>query len=65
MRIDLPMARRLVFAAATALALGFGAQQAMAAPAEGSAPPACKQCRSQCPEFGGQLLASGQCACCG
>lgn len=64
MRIDLPMVRKLVFAAATASALGFGAQQAMAAPPERDGKQACTQCRRECPEFGGQYI-SGRCYCCG
>lgn len=64
MRIDLPMVRKLVFAAATASALGFGAQQAFAAPPEADPAQACTQCRRQCPEFGGQFI-NGRCACCG
>src|SRR4028119_2383197 len=59
MRIDLPMVRKLVFAAATASALGFGAQQAMAAPPEGEAGQACTQGRGGGPGVGGGGEAGG------
>lgn len=60
-----PLAKHLLFAAATVAALGFGAAQAFAAP---QAETKARTCRvwlcPECGSFGGEYIA-GKCYCCG
>jgi hypothetical protein len=60
-----PIAKHLLFAAATVAALGFGAAQAFAAPRGEAQARACYTwvC-PECGSFGGQWI-SGRCYCCG
>lgn len=63
MKPILPSLRLAAFALAVTGALGFGAAQAFAAPAEAPATH-CTQCKAECGTLGG-VFKSGRCLCCG